>query len=155
MAIEIKNQPCNLQKCTSFTYCGIRDKHPEYFVEMNKLKASIKKKRDDIKAPQEQLTGIKNFASHSEHQFLKALTPRMMKVDPSYKLNKQKLLRDIYILRTFYNGKIPVETTNDAEQLRISLSKCKQTLEHEVGEVAVKGIRQYEDRTVLRTVKMP
>ena len=68
----------------------------------------------------------------------------MMKVDPSYKLNKQRLLRDIRILRKFYNGKIPVETTNDAEQLRITLSKCKQALEHDVGEVAVQGIKQYE-----------
>jgi hypothetical protein len=108
---------------------------------MNKLKASIKKKCDDLKALQEQLTGIKNFVSQSEHQFLKALTPRMMKVDPSYKVNKQKLLRDIRILR---NGKIPVEMTNDAEQLHITLSKCKQTLEHDVGEVAVQGIKQYE-----------
>ena len=87
----------------------------------------------------------KNFVSQSEHQFLKALMPRMMKVDPSYKLNKQKLLRDIRILRTFYNGKIPVETTNDPEQLCISLSKCKQTLELEVGVVGVQGIQQYEE----------
>ena len=136
------NQPCELQKCSSYTYCGIRDKHPEYFAEMNKLKASIKKKRDDLKALQEQLTGIKNFVSQSEHQFLKALTPRIMKVDPSYKVNKQKLLRKIPV--PIYNGKIPVETTNDAEQLRITLSKCKQTLEHDVGEVAVQGIKQYE-----------
>ncbi len=138
------NQPCELQKCSSYTYCGIRDKHLEYFAEMNKLKASIKKKRDDLKALQEQLTGIKNFVSQSEHQFLKALTPHMMKVGPSYKVNKQKLLRDIHILRKFYNGKIPVETTNDAEQLHITLSKCKQMLEHDVGEVAVQGIKQYE-----------
>ena len=138
------NQPCELQKCTSYTYCGIRDKHPEYFAEMNRLKTTIKKKRDDMKSLQEQLTGIKNFVSQSEHHFLKALTPRMMKVDPSYKINKQKLLRDIRILRKFYNGKIPQETTNDAEQLRISLCKCKQKLEHEIGDVAVHGIQQYE-----------
>ena len=111
---------------------------------MNKLKATIKKKRDEIKGLQEQLTGLKNFISQSEHQFIKALTPRMIKVDQSYKLNKQKLLRDVRILRKFYNGKIPAETTNDAEQLKITLSKCKKTLEQEVGEVAVYGIRDYE-----------
>ena len=92
---------------------------------MNKLKAIIKKKRDEIKELQEQLTGLKNFISQSEHQFIKALTPRMIKVDQSYNLNKQKLLRDIRILKKFYNGKIPAETTNDAEQLKITLSKCK------------------------------
>ena len=37
------NQPCTLQKCTSYTYCGCKDKHPKYFSEMNKLKAIIKK----------------------------------------------------------------------------------------------------------------
>ncbi len=58
------NQPCELLKC-SYTYCGIQDKHPEYFAEMNKLKASINKKRDDLKALQEQLMGIKNFVSQS------------------------------------------------------------------------------------------
>ena len=54
--------------------------------------------------------------------------PRMIKVDQSYKLNKQKLLRDIRILKKFYNGKIPAETTNDAEQLKITLSKCKKNI---------------------------
>ena len=68
------NQPCSLQKCTSYTYCGIKDKHPEYFAEMNKLKTAIKKKRDEIKGLQEQLTGIKNFVSQSEHQFIKAFS---------------------------------------------------------------------------------
>ena len=97
-------QPCRLQKCTSYTYCGIKDKHPEYFAEMNKLKTAIKKKRDEIKGLQEQLTGIKTSVSQSEHQFIKALTPRMVKMDPTYKLNKQKLLRDIRILRKFYCG---------------------------------------------------
>ena len=111
---------------------------------MNKLKTAIKKKHDEIKGLQEQLTGIKNFVSQSEHQFIKALTPQMVKVDPTYKLNKQKLLRDIRILRKFYHGKIPAETTNDAEQLHITLSKCKQTLEQVIGDVAVYGIQQYE-----------
>ena len=71
---------------------------------MNKLKTAIKKKRDEIKGLQEQLTGIKTSVSQSEHQFIKALTPRMVKMDPTYKLNKQKLLRDIRILRKFYCG---------------------------------------------------
>ena len=114
---------------------------------MNKLKTAIKKKHDEIKGLQEQLTGIKNFVSQSEHQFIKALTPQMVKVDPTYKLNKQKLLRDIRILRKFYHGKIPAETTNDAEQLHITLSKCKQTLEQEIGDVS-SGVRYTAVRTI-------
>ena len=31
------NSPCQLQNCSSYTYCGIKEKHPEYFAEINKL----------------------------------------------------------------------------------------------------------------------
>ena len=43
------NNPCNLQKCSSYTYCGIKEKHPEYFTEINKLKNDIKKKNNNIR----------------------------------------------------------------------------------------------------------
>ena len=138
------NNPCNLQKCSSYTYCGIKEKHLEYFTEINKLKNDIKKKNNNIRDLQQQLAGLKNFASQSEHQFIKALTPRLIKVDPQYKMNKPKLLRDIRILRTFYSGKIPPEATNDSEQLRITLAKCKSTLANDIGDVAVHGIQEYE-----------
>ncbi|CAB4019413.1 Hypothetical predicted protein [Paramuricea clavata] len=59
-------------------------------------------------------------------------------------MNKPKLLRDIRILRTFYGGKIPPEATNDSEQLRITLAKCKSTLANDIGDVAVHGIQEYE-----------
>ena len=55
-------------------------------------------------------------------------------------------------MRKFYNGKIPAETTNDAEQLKITLSKCKKTLEQEVGEVAVYGIRDYEQSKEINAI---
>ena len=139
------NNPCQLQNCSSYTYCGIKEKHPEYFAEINKLKSDIKKRNNSIRDLQQQLAGLKNFASQSEHQFIKALTPRLIKVDPQYKMNKPKLLRDIRILRTFYDGKIPQEATNDAEQLRITLNKCKSTLANDIGDVALHGIREYEE----------
>jgi hypothetical protein len=56
---------------------------------------------------------------------MKNLTPRMFEMDSSYKINKAKLLRDVRILRTALDGKIPNVTANDAEQLRILLRKCK------------------------------
>ena len=60
-------------------------------------------------------------------------------------MNKPKLLRDIRILRTFYDGKIPQEATNDAEQLRITLNKCKSTLANDIGDVALHEIQEYKE----------
>ena len=34
-------------------------------------------------------------------------------------------MRDVRLLRTHFDGKIPSCTSNDAEQLKIALSKCK------------------------------
>ena len=44
----------------------------------------------------------------------------------------------------FLCGKIPEETTNDPEQLRIAIAKCKRTLQDEVGDVGVLGIVEHE-----------
>ena len=49
----------------------------------------------------------------------------MFAVDASYKTNKAKLMRDVRLLRTFCDGKIPVSTANDAEQLKILIGKSK------------------------------
>ncbi|CAB4006587.1 Hypothetical predicted protein [Paramuricea clavata] len=69
-----------------------------------------------------------------------------MKVNPEYKTNRPKLLRDIRILRKFFGGKISEETTNDPEQLRITIAKCKRMLQDEVGDVGVLGIVAHERR---------
>ena len=123
-----QTKPCFMERCLSFTYCGIKGKHPEYTAETNKMKCSTKKKSDAIKQLEEELEGINNFQTQSEHQFIKAFTPRMFKIDPEYKTNRPKLLRDIRILRQFLGGKIPQETTNDPELLRITIAKCKRTV---------------------------
>ena len=142
-----QTKPCILEKCSSYTYCGIKDKHPEYFSKMNQLKSSLNKKKGEVKNLKEELESVNNFQSQSEFQFIKALTPRMMRVNHAeYKMNRLKLLRDIRVLRQFFGGKIPDETTNDPEQLRITLSKCKSSLENDVGDVGVVGIEEYEKR---------
>ena len=38
-------KPCELKKCTDYTYCGIKDKHQEYFSKLNSLKVELKKKK--------------------------------------------------------------------------------------------------------------
>ncbi|CAB4015745.1 sulfotransferase domain-containing [Paramuricea clavata] len=109
------------------------------------VEEQIRANRQELQL-EEELEGINNFQSQSEHQFIKAFTPRMMKVNPEYKTNRPKLLRDIRILRKFFGGKIAEETTNDPEQLRITIAKCKRTLQDEVGDVGVLGIVGYERR---------
>ena len=51
----------------------------------------------------------------------------MYNVDESYKKNKPKLMRDVRLLRESLDGKIPPVTTNDAEQLRILIARCKRS----------------------------
>ena len=55
-------------------------------------------------------------------------------------------------MRQFFGGKIPQETTNDPEQLRITIAKCKRTLQDEVGDVGVLGIAGHERTQASRNV---
>ncbi len=79
--------PCELEKCSSHTYCGLKDKHPEYFTEMNRVKSAVKKKKDVFKQLSSELEGINNFQCQSEYNFIKSLMPRMMKVNLEYRSN--------------------------------------------------------------------
>ena len=53
-------------------------------------------------------------------------------------------------MRKYFSCKIPEETTNDAEQLQIALGKAKSTLEHDVGDVGLIGIEEYEKKLASR-----
>ena len=119
------NKPCELKKCTEYTYCGIKEKHQEYFSKLNSLKVELKKKKTAMNELESQIKSMETFSSGSEYQFVKNLTPRMFAVDASYKTNKAKLMRDVRLLRTFCDGKVPVSTANDAEQLKILIGKSK------------------------------
>ena len=114
-----QTNPVNLKKCTEYTYCGIKDKHQEYFSKLNSLKVELKKKKTAINELESQIKSMQTFSSGSKYQFVKNLTPRMFAADASYKTNKAKLMHDVRLLRTFCDGKIPVSTANDAEQLKI------------------------------------
>ena len=59
--------PCSLKKCTEYTYCGIKERHPEYF---------------------SQLTWLKQFSTSSEYQFIKSLTLQMYQADELCKQSK-------------------------------------------------------------------
>ena len=38
------SKPCQLKKCCEYTFCGVKDKHPEYFARLNSLKHDLRKK---------------------------------------------------------------------------------------------------------------
>ena len=75
-------KPCELKKCTDYTYCGLKDKHPEYFSKLNSLKVELKKKKAALKEIEAQIKSMEDFSSSSEFQFVKNLTPRMYAANP-------------------------------------------------------------------------
>ena len=50
---------------------------------------------------------MEDFSSNNEYHFIKNLTPRLFAVDPSYKTNKAKLMRNVRLLCSALDGKIP------------------------------------------------
>ena len=120
-------KPCVLNNCTDYSYCGIKDKHPEFFSKLNSLKLERRKKENAILDIENQIKSMQEFSSSSEFQFVKNLTPRMYDVDPTYKTNKCRLMWDVRLLRESLDGKIPPVTANDAEQLRLLITKLKKT----------------------------
>ena len=122
------SQPCKMKKCTEYTYCGLKDKHPEYFSKFNSLKVELRKKKAALKEIEGQIKSMDDFTTGSEFTFVKNLTPRMYAADSSYRVNKSKLMRDVRLLRTHLDGKIPAITANDGEQIRILISKCKKNV---------------------------
>lgn len=107
----------------------MKDKHPEYFARLNSLKHDLRKKRKDIQELESQTKAMEDFSSNNEYHFIKNLTPRLFAVDPSYKTNKAKLMRDVRLLRSALDGKIPPAQTNDPEQLKILLAKCRKSVQ--------------------------
>ena len=120
-------KPCVLNKCTDYSYCGTKEKHPEFFSKLNSLKLERRKKENAILDLEKQIKCMQEFSTSSEFQFVKNLTPRMYNIDPTYKTNKCKLMRDVRLLRESLDGRIPPVTANDAEQLSLLITKLRKT----------------------------
>lgn len=118
-------KPYQLKKCVNYTFCRIKDKHPEYFNKLSTLMVDLKRKQKEIQDLENQAKAMEDFSSNNEFHFIKNLTPHSYSVDPLYKTNKPKLMRDVHMLCNFLNGKIPPVCSDDWEQLRILLTKCK------------------------------
>lgn len=88
------SKPRQLKKCCEYTFCGMKNKHPEYFTRLNSLKYDLRKKRKDIQKLESQTKAMEDFSPNNEHH----LTSSLFAVDPSYKTNKAKLMRDVRLL---------------------------------------------------------
>lgn len=117
---------CKYDKCTDYSFCGIREKHPEYFSKINALKSERKKKKDKLQELESQVQSMRQFSTTSEHMFIKKLTPRLYKVDSGYKANKPKLMRDVRLLTEHLGGKIPTDMSD--EKLKVLIKNCKNGL---------------------------
>ena len=126
-------KPYQLKKCVNYTFCGIKDKHPEYFNKLSTLMVDLKRKQKEIQELENQAKAMEDFSSNKEFYFIKNLTPRLYSVDPLYKTNKPKLMRDVHMLQNFLNGKIPPVCSDNREGLRILLAKCKKNLQQVAG----------------------
>ena len=56
-------KPCSLKKCTEYTYCGIKENHPEYFSQLTSLKLEGKKRKDAVDKLEGQLKSMEQFSS--------------------------------------------------------------------------------------------
>ena len=52
--------PCRLPKCTDYTYCGNREKHPEYFQKLNAMKLELNKRTTALKEMANQVSSVEN-----------------------------------------------------------------------------------------------
>ena len=106
------------ENCCEYTFCGIKDKQTEYFARLNSLKHDLRKKRKDIQELENQTKAMEDFPSNNEYHFMKNLTPRLFAVNPSYETKKATLMRDVRLLCSALDGKIPPVQTSNPEQLK-------------------------------------
>jgi hypothetical protein len=86
--------PSRLMKCTNYTYCGVKEKHPEYFHKLNAMKMELSKRKAEINDLDTQVASMEIFSTKSEYHFMKNLTPCMFEMDSSYKINISTVLKE-------------------------------------------------------------
>ena len=55
-------KPCQLKKCVDYTFCGIKEEHPEYY-KLNSLKVDLKRKQKEIHELKNQAKAMEVFIS--------------------------------------------------------------------------------------------
>lgn len=114
---------CEYISCVGFHYCGQKKLHPEYSQQVNGIKKQIKLLKKDIDKGSESLKVISEFESKSETYFFQEMTPRVKVLDWNRYQNKARLFKDLRLLRTAFNGKVPPKSADDRNYLKNILER--------------------------------
>ena len=115
---------CGYISCVGFHYCGQKKIHPEHSQQVNDIKRQIKQLKKDINKGNESLKVISEFESKSETYFFQEMTPPVKVLDWNRYQNKAKLFKDLRILRTVFNGKVPPKNADDRNYLK-NILECE------------------------------
>ena len=112
---------CEYVKCIGFRHCGHQKLHPEHAQEISDAKRNIKRLENEIRKGDETLKTITNFESKSETYFFSEMLPRLKAVDTMRYQNKALLFKDLRILKSAFDSKVPEAKPNDKTFLRSTL----------------------------------
>lgn len=146
---------CEYVKCIGFHYCGYQKLHPEHTQKINDLKRQIKRLEEETSKGNETLQTIANFESKSETYFFSEMLPRLKAVDTLRYQNKTILFKDLRILKSAFNSKVPEVKPNDKTFLKSTLeserTKIAQTSSNYVLEDDDTGIDDVNKSSPIRT----
>ena len=122
---------CEYIRCIGYHYCGNKKLHPEYSQKLFGIKKQIKDLEKQIMQGKESIKTMSDFESKSEAYFFSEMMPRLKKIDTLRYNNKAALFKDLRILKTAFNSKVPDRQGDDKTFLKSVLdteyTKIKQT----------------------------
>ncbi|CAC5407427.1 unnamed protein product [Mytilus coruscus] len=100
---------CIKEPCTSWEYCGRRDKHkPEVSRKKRETEKEIRDLNRDITEVKSEKEQMDTFAERSQSSFMHLMKPRLKAINPmKYSLCTNLLMKDLITLKKFYNCKMP------------------------------------------------
>ena len=112
---------CEYVKCIGFRHCGHQKLHPEHAQEISDAKRNIKRLENEIRKGDDTLKTITNFESKSETYFFSEMLQRLKAFDTMRYQNKALLFKDLRILKSAFDFKVPEAKPNAKTLLRITL----------------------------------
>ena len=136
---------CEYIECVGYHYCGVKKLHPEHTQKLNNLKKESKDLEKKISRGKESVKALSDFESKSETFFFSEMTPRLKKIDTLRYNNKATLFKDLRILKTAFNSKVPnrreddetfLKNTLDTEYAKIGQTSGKFMLEDALSDIS-------------------
>ena len=114
---------CEYIECVGYHYCGVKKPHPEHTQKLNNLKKESKDLEKKISRGKDSAKALSDFESKSETfpPPPPEMTPRMKKIDTVRYNNKATLFKDLRILKTAFNSKVPNRREDDETFLKNTL----------------------------------